>query len=95
MFSITDNAIRAAVFVAAADAPIWDIKSGKEMRNFLEKNIPQVDYDLITTDSDIEKFALSSSGVFPDPQYVKGLQETFESKESGKIDRMLHTIVTW
>ena len=32
MFSITDNAIRAAVFVAAADAPIWDIKSGKEMR---------------------------------------------------------------
>ena len=80
------------MFVSGPKAPIWNIKSGKEMREFLEKNIPQVDYDQLTTDSDIEKFALSSAGVFPDPQYVRGLQEIFQSKESGKTDRMLYTI---
>ena len=53
------------------------------MKEYLVKNVPQIDFDTLTTDFDFEKFAQSDAGVFPMPQYVRGLQETFAHKAKG------------
>ena len=84
IFTNTDNAARSAVFVRMPNHPIWSIKTGKEMKEYLAKNVPQMNFDTLTTDAEMEEFATATPGAFPRPQYVRGLQETYEHTANGK-----------
>lgn len=47
------------------------------------KSFPQINFSTFVSDEEIARFASSVPGVFPKPQYVKGLQQIFNYKNNG------------
>eukprot|EP00596_Hydrurales_sp_CCMP1899_P001903 CAMPEP_0119053150 /NCGR_PEP_ID=MMETSP1177-20130426/74239_1 /TAXON_ID=2985 /ORGANISM="Ochromonas sp, Strain CCMP1899" /LENGTH=112 /DNA_ID=CAMNT_0007033009 /DNA_START=679 /DNA_END=1015 /DNA_ORIENTATION=+ len=61
-----------------------DIKTFEEVKEFLVSSFPQIDFSTFVSDDEIARFAAQiNPGEFPNPQYVKGLQQVFGGKALG------------
>ena len=62
------------------------MKTFEEVKAFFVQSFPQIDFSTFVTDEEIARFATSPPGVFPEPQYVKGIQQLFREQNKGKYD---------
>ena len=60
------------------------MKTFEEVKAFFVKSFPQIDFSTFVTDEEIARFATSDSGMFPEPQYIKGIQQLFKEQKKGK-----------
>ena len=84
MLSVQDNAKRTANVICLPSHKIWTLKSFEEVKDFLVKSFPQIDFSTFVSDEEIARFAKSPPGVFPFPQYVKGIQKIFQDFSKGE-----------
>jgi hypothetical protein len=52
------------------------------------KSFPQIDFSTFVSDEEIARFANSPPGIFPNPQYVNGVQQTFNYKNNGMYKKV-------
>ena len=64
------NTTRTANIICVPEHRIWqpEMQSKENVRSFLQESFPQVDLSDLVTEEEIDRFAKSSGGVFPDPQ---------------------------
>ena len=86
LFSVRENTRRSASVVCPPDHVIWKMKTFEEVKAFFVQSFPQIDFSTFVTDEEIARFATSPPGVFPEPQYVKGIQQLFREQNKGKND---------
>ena len=60
------------------------MKTFEEVKDFLVKSFPQIDFSTFVSDEEIARFAASPAGTFPEPQYIKGIQQIFKDYNKGK-----------
>lgn len=64
---------RTANIITKPNHQIWELKTGEEVFNFLERAFPQLPIDKIVSPQEADRFAKSEGGEFPQPQYCSGL----------------------
>ena len=84
LLSVKENARRTANVICLPNHIIWKMKTFEEVKAFLVKSFPQIDFSTFVTDEEIARFATSDSGMFPEPQYIKGIQQLFKEQKKGK-----------
>ena len=84
LFSVRENTRRSASVVCPPDHVIWKMKTFEEVKAFFVQSFPQIDFSTFVTDEEIARFATSPPGVFPEPQYIKGIQQLFKEQKKGK-----------
>jgi kynurenine 3-monooxygenase len=67
------EAPRTANLINYPDHQLWQLKTGKEVLNFLEQSFPQLPIHQIVSLEEADRFANSSGGSFPIPQFCSGL----------------------
>lgn len=65
---------RNAMLIHYPDHQLWQLKTGKEILDFLEQSFPQLPLQHIVSSEEAERFAHSDGGAFPIPQSCSGLQ---------------------
>ena len=83
LLSVKGDAPRTANIICVPEHEIWKLKTFDEVKKFLVKSFPQINFSTFVSDEEIARFASSVPGVFPKPQYVKGLQQIFNYKNNG------------
>ena len=58
----------------------------EEVKAFLVKSFPQIDFATFVSDEEIARFATAAPGEFPKPQYVKKVQQIFKHKGGGETE---------
>lgn len=79
------TAPRSANLINYADHPIWDLKTGEQVLQFLEQNVPQLPMREILSLDEAERFARSNGGVFPVPQFCPRLHFLLEQQTAEPI----------
>ena len=83
LLSVKGDSPRTANIICVPEHDIWKMNTFDEVKKFLVKSFPQIDFATFVSDEEIARFASSVAGVFPNPQYVKGIQQTFNYKNNG------------
>ena len=83
LLSVKGDAPRTANIICIPEHDIWKLKTFDEVKNFLVKSFPQIDFATFVSDEEIARFASSIPGIFPQPQYVNGIQQLFNYKNNG------------
>jgi kynurenine 3-monooxygenase len=74
LLPINDRDIpRPAIMVNWADHQLWQLKTGEDVLNFLERAFPQLPLRQIISLQEADRFAQSDGGTFPIPQFCSGL----------------------
>jgi kynurenine 3-monooxygenase len=64
---------RPAMLVNWADHQLWQLKTGEEVLNFLAQSFPQLPLCQMISLPEADRFAKSTGGTFPIPQFCSGL----------------------
>ena len=83
LLSVKGDAPRTANIICVPEHDIWKLKTFEEVKAFLVKSFPQIDFPTFVTDEEIARFASATPGEFPKPQYAKGIQQLFAHKKAG------------
>lgn len=83
LLSVKGDSPRTANIICLPEHDIWKLKTFDEVKKFLVKSFPQIDFSTFVSDEEIARFANSPPGIFPNPQYVNGVQQTFNYKNNG------------
>jgi len=68
---------RTANIICIPQHDIWALKTAAEVKDFLHKSFPQLSLEDVVSDEELQRFASSSGGVFPSPQYCRDLYAPF------------------
>ncbi|CBN74662.1 Monooxygenase, FAD-binding [Ectocarpus siliculosus] len=68
-----ENRARGGNFITLPGHPLWDLKTGDEVKAYLAETFPQIPVAKEIGDKELVRFAESKGGRFPDPQYCPGL----------------------
>ena len=90
-----ENAKRTACIVCRPDHDLWKLKTFEEVKAFLVQSFPQIDFPTFIDDEEIARFANSYAGAFPEPQYVKGIQELFKGPNKGRNKKNVVIKLIW
>lgn len=74
LLSVKGEAKRTANIICVPQHIIWQLTSFADVKQFLVESFPQIDFPSFVDDDEIERFAQSAPGVFPQPQYVEKMQ---------------------
>ena len=85
LLSVKGDAPRTANIICVPEHEIWKLKTFEEVKAFLVKSFPQIDFSTFVTDEEIARFASATPGEFPKPQYAKGIQQIFAHKKAGVV----------
>lgn len=80
LLSVKGEAKRTANIICVPQHIIWQLTSFADVKQFLVESFPQIDFPSFVDDDEIERFANSAPGVFPQPQYVQKMQTLAGSK---------------
>mmetsp|Transcript_41279 Transcript_41279/g.74216 ORF Transcript_41279/g.74216 Transcript_41279/m.74216 type:complete len:282 (-) Transcript_41279:154-999(-) len=58
---------------------IWELQTGEQLTEFLEKSFPQIGIRDILDKDEADRYAAAKPGSFPTPQYCCGLQKVLDS----------------
>ena len=86
LLSVKGDAPRTANIICVPEHEIWKMKTFEEVKAFLVKSFPQIDFATFVSDEEIRRFASTASGEFPKPQFVKKVQQIFKHKGGGKAE---------
>ncbi|MBE9054330.1 FAD-dependent monooxygenase [Nostocales cyanobacterium LEGE 11386] len=73
---------RTANVITRPNHKIWELKTSAEVYDFFEQAFPQLPIRQIVSPTEVERFAKSEGGCFPDPQYCSGLQYLLSQDQS-------------
>lgn len=80
-----DTSPRTANIINYPDHPVWDLKTGEQVLQFLEQDIPQLPIREIISIDEAERFAKSSGGVFPVSQFCSRLHYLLKQQAADSI----------
>jgi hypothetical protein len=86
LLSVKGDAPRTANIICVPEHEIWKMNTFEEVKAFLVKSFPQIDFATFVSDEEIARFASAAPGEFPKPQYVKRVQRIFKHKGGGDAD---------
>jgi 2-polyprenyl-6-methoxyphenol hydroxylase-like FAD-dependent oxidoreductase len=64
---------RTANLITLPDHPVWNVTDGETMYQVFEQAFPQANWRQLVPETVMNKFAASTGGSFPAPQYSNGL----------------------
>lgn len=76
------EAPRTANLVRYPDHQLWQLNTGEEVLDFLEHAFPQLPLQQIVSPEEADRFAKSSGGSFPIPQFCSGLHYLLSNAET-------------
>jgi 2-polyprenyl-6-methoxyphenol hydroxylase-like FAD-dependent oxidoreductase len=75
---------RTANIITKPNHQIWELKTGEEVSDFLERAFPQLPIRNLVSSQEADRFAKSEGGEFPEPQYCSGLHYLLDN-DSGVV----------
>lgn len=75
---------RTANLITLPDHPVWNVKDGETMYKVFEQAFPQANWRELVPETVMNKFAASTGGSFPAPQYSNGLTMALAADASGQ-----------
>ncbi|TFJ87379.1 hypothetical protein NSK_001711 [Nannochloropsis salina CCMP1776] len=72
---------RTANIIASPSADIFGLEKGQDVIAFLKRELPQCDVDQMVSPEEAERFARSSGGFFPRPQYCLDAQQVLGGRD--------------
>ena len=83
LLPVKGEAKRTGNFICLPSHDLWKQKNPTEVKSFLQKSFPQIDFNSFVTDEEIKRFTEAIPGEFPKPTYIKKLQTLFPVKKGG------------
>jgi kynurenine 3-monooxygenase len=77
-----ETAPRTVNIITYPDHPVWSLKTGEQVLQFLEQDFPQLPIREIISLEEADRFAKSEGGLFPTPQSCNGLHDLLRQKST-------------
>jgi len=79
------NMIRPANVATLEDHDIWSYRTGPAMKEFYVKAFPRINFDVLVSDEEWDRFAKSNGTTFPYCQYSPGSALSSPSRDTGVV----------
>ena len=79
------NMVRPANVATLAGHDLWRYRTGSAMKEFYVKAFPRINFDVLVSDEEWDRFAKSNGTTFPYCQYSPGSSLTSRSRDTGVV----------